>query len=168
VRAAGAGEAVAYDTLKAVYLERFARFVVWPASAAPGDRTKSFTIAVLGEDGFASRLELIYSRQGILGMPVKVLALRDNQTIPACDLLFIGASQRDGLPELLAQLKRRPILTVSDSPGFGAAGVHINLYRADNKLRFEINEPVAKAAGLQIGYQLLSYARSATPGGGRP
>jgi hypothetical protein len=164
--AAGVGDTVDYDTLKAVYLERFARFVEWPAHAAIGDSAKPFVIAVLGQDGFARQLERIYRQQTILGKPVEVLALQDGQAIPTCHLLFIGTNQREGLLELLARLKRRPVLTVSDSPGFGAAGVHFNLYSADNKLRFEINEPAAKAAGLQIGYQLLSYARSAASGRG--
>ncbi len=166
--AAGAGEAADYDTLKAAYLERFSRFVEWPANTAMSDKARPFIIAVLGQDGFAHQLRSIYSEQTILGKPVKVLEIQSSQTIPACHLLFIGASQREDLDELLVRLRRRPVLTVGDTPGFGAAGVHINLFRADNKLRFEINEPAARAAGLQIGYQLLSYARSATPGRGRP
>jgi hypothetical protein len=45
-----------------------------------------------------------------------------------------------------------------DSPGYMQAGVMINLIKRDDKLGFEINMKIAKAAGLKISSQLLKLA----------
>ena len=50
-------------TVKAVYLERFTRFVEWPEGAAIEDTTESFVIAVLGEHPFGDTLDEVYGEQ---------------------------------------------------------------------------------------------------------
>ena len=65
-------------------------------------------------------------------------------------LLFIGASERDRLPVLLRQLEGRPVLTVGDATGYGGAGVVLNFYTSDSRIRFEANTTAAARSGLQI------------------
>jgi hypothetical protein len=160
--------AVEYDTLKAAYLERLSRFVAWPQGAGRGEEGEPFTIAVIGRDSFVPRLQGIYRQQTILDRPVKIIVVGASEAIPRCHVAFIAASERERLPGIVEQLRHRPVLTIADSEGFAQAGVIINLFQAEHKLRFELNEQAAHDAGLQIGYELRSYARIVNPVKDRP
>ena len=74
-------------------------------------------------------------------------------------LLFIGSSDRQRVNRLLAGVRDRPVLTIAELPGFTDFGGIINLYRADDRLRFEVNLGAAKRAGLAISSRLLRLAR---------
>jgi hypothetical protein len=161
-------ESSSYITLKAVYLERISRFVEWPAAADSASPSTEFVIGVLGEDRFVSTLEDVYAKRPILGKRVRVVVMTESQEIPDCQILVLPGAVRPRLRSVLAQLKGRPILTVSDNPGFAEAGVQINLHVAENRIRFEVNERAVREAGLQIGYQLLAYARIVDPLRGTP
>jgi hypothetical protein len=151
-----------YDVLKAVYLERLSRFVEWPASTGLDDISSDFVIAVMGRDRFIPELKKLFSSQPIRKKRVRIV-LNEIRGIEACHILFIAASEAPRLAEIIARVRNSPVLTVADSPGFAEAGVQINLYRAGNRIRFEINEQAVRDAGLQIGYQLLSFARIVHP-----
>ena len=51
------------------------------------------------------------------------------------------------------------MLTVGDGAGYGAAGVVLNFYTSDTRIRFEANTTAAARAGLQISSHLLRLAR---------
>jgi hypothetical protein len=51
-------------------------------------------------------------------------------------------------------------VTVGDTPGFGEAGVMLNLYVSnDRRVRFEANTSAAARAGIRLHSQLLRLAR---------
>ncbi len=60
---------------------------------------------------------------------------------------------------LLRQLEGRPVPTVGDGTGYGTAGVVLNFYASDSRIRFEANTTAAARAGLQISSHLLRLAR---------
>jgi hypothetical protein len=60
---------------------------------------------------------------------------------------------------LLRQCEGKPVLTVGDGAGYGAAGVILNFYVSDTRIRFEANTTAASRAGLQISSHLLRLAR---------
>jgi hypothetical protein len=51
------------------------------------------------------------------------------------------------------------VFTVADQEGFARAGGTANFFRADNRIRFEINPLAAKKAGLKISSRLLRLAK---------
>ena len=75
-----------------------------------------------------------------------------------CHLLFIGKTTKNNLQKLFEHLKNKPVLTVSDTKGYGESGVLFNLYLSDNNIRFEINEEAVKNSGLYISYLLMQMA----------
>ena len=62
------------------------------------------------------------------------------------------------IDELLAGLRHKPVLTVSDADDFTKQGGIIQLRLVDRKIRFEINVDAAERAGLNISSKLLSLA----------
>jgi hypothetical protein len=144
--------------VKAAFVLNFLKFVTWPQAAAANGAP--IEVVVLGADDFAKALEQASARQHIGGRAIAVRAVRKAGDIGATpQLLFIGASERDRLPVVLRQFEGRPVLTVGDASGYGSAGVVLNFYTSDTKIRFEANTTAAARAGLQISSHLLRLAR---------
>ncbi len=150
-------------TVKAVYLERFTRFMQWPAHIAMEDTTRDFILGVIGENPFENKLEEIYSEQKIKNRKVKIVYYQTVSQIDQCHLLFITRTDNDKLFKILAYCSDKPILTVSDTGGFAGYGVHVNFFIVDNKIKFEINEKALLKAGLKCSYLLLKSARIINP-----
>jgi hypothetical protein len=144
--------------VKAAFVLNFLKFVTWPASPAAAETP--IEVVVVGADAFAKALTQASAGQQIAGRTVAVRSVRRAGDVGgAPQLLFIGASERDRLPVLLRQFEGRPVLTVGDATGYGAAGVVLNFYTSDTRIRFEANTTAAARAGLQISSHLLRLAR---------
>ena len=143
--------------VKAAFVLNFLKFVTWPE--APADTDAPIEVVVLGADDLARAIEQASARQQIGGRSIKVRAVRRAADIGAPQLLFIAASERDRLPVLLREFEGRPVLTVGDGSGYGAAGVVLNFYTSDTRIRFEANTTAAARARLQISSHLLRLAR---------
>ena len=145
--------------LKAVFLERFTRFIEWPdPDSRFTDTTKSFNISVIGENPFGSALDDLYSNTKIKNKKVKIIYISKISEIDSCQILFISNSKEKSLDAILDYTKGKPILTVSDHDGFAEKGVIINFYIANNKIRFEINENSLIQSNLYMSYLLLNVA----------
>ncbi len=75
----------------------------------------------------------------------------------ACDVLYVDASYGDWRP-LLAE-PRAPALTVSDIPGFLAAGGMVELVLESDAVRFDVNLRALRAQAIRLPPQVLSLAR---------
>lgn len=146
-------------TLKARFLLQFPEFVAWPPEAGLGDATKPFVLLVLGTSPFEHHLDEAAASRKVKGHPVKVVYTNDPGVISGCQMVFICASERGRLKEIMAHVGNRPVLTVGDTEGFGRKGVMINLAIEDDLPRFEINLGVARWNNLGMSAQLLSLAR---------
>lgn len=161
--ALGAAPAAAQDRsveygVKAVFLERFARFVEWPPEAL-GEPSAPFRIEVLGDDPFDGVLEQAYASRPIRGRRVEIRHVARPADVGSCHLLFVSGSMAGRLEEVLARLRHRPILIVGDTRGYGEAGVHLNFYLEADKVRFELNPGALRQAGLGVSYLLRQVAR---------
>jgi hypothetical protein len=143
--------------LKAVYLFNFAKFVEWPdgAFSNPG---APLVIGVLGDNPFGDSLETTVQGKALNHHPLAVREIRASNEVTNCHILFISSSEKKRLPEILKGLQNVPILTVSEMDRFTENGGMINFVWVDKKIHFQINDPVAKAAGLKIGSKLLGLS----------
>jgi hypothetical protein len=146
------------DQVKAAFLLNFLKFVTWPET--PDTPGAPIDVVVVGNDDLAEALGQAAAGQAIGGRPVVVRSVRPSREIGSTPrLLYIGASERDRLPVLLRQCEGKGVLTVGDGTGYGAAGVVLNFYVSDTRIRFEANTTAAARAGLQISSHLLRLAR---------
>jgi hypothetical protein len=144
--------------VKAAFVLNFLKFVTWPGAPAAPDGP--IDVVVLGADDLARAISQASAGQHIAGRAIVVRSVRKSGDIGAAPhLLFIGVSERDRLPVLLRQFEGRPVLTVGDAAGYGTAGVVLNFYTSDTRIRFEANTTAAARAGLQISSHLLRLAR---------
>lgn len=149
--------------IKAVFLFNFAQFVDWPAQAFPEAQTP-LVIGVLGEDHFGSYLDETVRGEEVKKRTLVVQHYRQLDEIKSCHILFISRSEAARLPQILAELKGRSVLTVSDTEGFAGRGGMIRFVTEKNKIRLRINLEAAKAANLTISSKLLRPAEIVSTG----
>ena len=133
--------------VKAVFLYRFADYVQWPPDALAA---RKFTIAVLGADEVATRLEELLPNHAILGLPAQVKQISEVRQIGDAQTLYIGRNYRGSLRAVIAALRDRPVLVVSDVVGGLDAGSAVNFVLSDQHVRFEISTVAASRARLKI------------------
>ncbi len=150
--------------VKAVFLFNFAQFVDWPPDAVP-DSQAPFIIGVLGSDPFGDLLDATVRGERRGRQSFVVRRYQRIEDVKTCDILFISRPDADRVQDLLADLKARPILTVSDADGFAEHGGMIGFVTDRNRIRVKINLAVAQAAHLTISSKLLRVAEIISPPG---
>jgi hypothetical protein len=153
----GAAAPVSEYQLKAVFLFNFAHFVEWPPAAEPRD-DQPFVIGVVGKDPFGPALDAVVRGETVDHHPLAIERYPTAAQIGACQILFIPASELTHLEQVLAAVRGRSVLTVTDAEGPAPRGVIIALVRRDNHIRLRIDLEAAKAGNLTISSKLLRPA----------
>jgi hypothetical protein len=144
--------------LKLAFIVNFARFITWPAeSFTPAN--PQLALCVLGKNPFGNAFSSIEGKK-VSDRTLKVQQIEVLGQEQQCNLLFISRLEGDNLADLKTVLASRPIVTISDIPGFADAGGGIEFVLKDNKLSFIINNSDMKELGIQASSSLLNLAAS--------
>jgi hypothetical protein len=143
--------------VKAGVLYHIIGYVEWPKDSAP-DNQSVIQIGLLGQIPFPEALEVLDGKT-VHGHKLVVKRLTDLSAAADCQVLFIGASEKPRLAEIVAGIRNRPVLTVGEVEGFAEGGGVVNLVAGQNRVVMEINREAASRAGLSISSQLLKLAR---------
>ncbi|MEO6034647.1 MAG: YfiR family protein [Verrucomicrobiota bacterium] len=143
--------------IKAVYLYNFVQYVNWPSNAFVEARSP-IVIGILGNDPFGKTLNETVEGEVVKNRKLEIRYFKSVNEIKDCHVLFVGASEKDRVRSILAAMKERSILTVSDIDNFTLQGGIIRFFTADNKIRLRINLEAAKTANLGISSKLLQVA----------
>lgn len=143
--------------VKAVFLFNFAQFVHWPPEAFP-EAQAPLVIGVLGDDPFGPYLDETVRGEKVNTHPLVVRRYRRVEEIKSCHVLFISRSEANRLDQIIASLKGRNILTVSDADDFGRRGGMVGLVTEKSKIRMRVKLEAVKAANLTISSKMLRVA----------
>jgi hypothetical protein len=143
--------------LKAAFLYNFAKFTDWPPEALADDKAP-FIIGVLGDNPFGNDLEQTVAGKKINDHPISVQTFHTAAEAIHCHILFISSSEKKRFSEIIQSLHGTAVLTVSETDRFIESGGMVNFVQESSKIRFQINDDAAKAAGLKISSKLLSLA----------
>lgn len=150
-----AAEPYSAAAVKAAYLYRFTGYVEWPQEALSMPR---FTIAVLGADDVAAKLEVLLISRSVKGLPAQVRIIKSLREVADAQLLYVGSNYDGNLEAAIAAIGKHPLLIVTDEhEGLDAGGV-INFLTIDRRVRFEVSLASAERFGLQVSAELLSVA----------
>jgi YfiR/HmsC-like len=152
--------------LKSLYIERFTRFIEWPAEALP--KSGPFVLCIQGTGETANDLARVAPSRSFKERTSEVRRLLPGTDLSACHIVYLAGTELTRLPQVIDAVSGKPILTVSDTPGFGARGVLINLVQENRFLRFEINMAAVKRSKLTISSQLLRLGRPVAAAGSAP
>lgn len=154
---AGAQNGSAENALKAAFIYNFVKFIEWPPEAFPNDDAE-LTICIWGADTLKGALGPLDGKPA-RSRRIHVRHLPDKISVAGCHIVYVSRDEAGRLKQALARVGRKHILTIGDMPRFAARGGVINLFKAEDRIRFEINLEAARASGLTISSRLLSLAR---------
>ncbi len=144
--------------MKAAYLYNFATFTTWPTNPNYSGASNSVRLCILGNDSFGGALEKL-TKNPSGGVRIALSYLADINDVNHCQILFIDASELNNSAEIMKQLDKFPVLTVTDNPDLFRAGAMIGLFLDNKRLTFDVNYAQAKNAQLSISSKLLRVAR---------
>lgn len=144
-------------SVKAAFLLNFTRFIQWPASAFESPQSP-IRLCILGDDPFDGVLDRVVEDESVGGRRLEIVRLRKPPGPKACQMLFVSAAEKD-VRRTLSGLGPG-ILTVGESPAFLDDGGMIAFVLENRRVRFDIRQSAAVAAGLSISSRMLSVARS--------
>lgn len=154
--AAQSGQPREYE-VKAAFLFNFTKFVEWPDSAFDGPEAP-IVIGIMGEDPFGDSLKRIVAGQKAQGRPIAIIEYRRGDDLRRCHVLFVSASERQRIAEILASLQAGSVLTVSDIDGFAEAGGTMEFVMQENRVHFVVNLDAAVQSKLRVSAKLLVLA----------
>ena len=146
------------NIIKAAYIERITRFVEWPVKDSIRSLDK-FIIGVYDENDFYNTLKDVFKEKPIKEHQVKIIPIKSPEQINTCNICYISGRAISLISKFVDAANSSGVLLISGSTNFCKAGVHINFYLEDEKLKFEINEKSMKNAGFKVSYLLMQNSR---------
>lgn len=143
--------------VKAAYLFNFLKFVEWPDD--PGaDPHGKWIIGFVGDTPISDELERLVEGKSVLGRDLQVRKFQPGDNLSACNILFIGESQKKRLPAILAALRGSSVLTVADMENFISAGGMVAFVVEDSRVKVAIDVAATGRARLRVSSKLLALA----------
>jgi hypothetical protein len=143
--------------VKAVFLFNFGQFVEWPRESYDTAQAP-FVICVLGEDPFGRTLDDVVRGESIGARSLVVRRVRDTNGLTDCNILFVSRHDAARLPDAVAAVRGRSVLTVTDAEGASGQGAIIVLFNENNRIRMRIDLAAARTNKLVISSKLLRPA----------
>jgi len=137
-----------------LYMHGFAKYVVWPDEDKKGD----FEIFVLGESPFIAELQKMAEKKKLGDRTIKVAKLATLKEFQKGHVLFVPLAQSGQLSEVLTKIGDKSTLVITEQPGLGLKGSHINFITKDGKLAFELNQTALSKHKLKAASELTRLA----------
>lgn len=151
------------NKVKAAFLRNFTHYVTWPADVFADDRSP-WRICILGNDPFGDILDKTLMGRTEQGRAFEVLRAKTLNELPRCQIVFVAYKDASKRRAALAKLKKSPILTVSDAPGFLQEGGIIQ-FQVGDRVEMRINLDQSRSASLKIQTKMLEVSREVVEDG---
>ncbi len=145
-------ESASEMALKTAFLYNFFRFIDWPPAYTD---KHPLNLCTSEHEDLGDRL-LVLSNKALGDKTITLRRNLDKKEMIDCHMVYIHPA--DNIAAILKQLNNRPIVTVSESPGFIDQGGIIGLIQTQ-RLSFEINLDKARQTGIHISAQLTKLAK---------
>lgn len=142
--------------VRAAFVFNVAKFTVWPKSVFD-DQGSSLNLCTAGEGGLVPVLGLL-SGKPVKGRRLTVVSIRQRDELTHCHLLYVAASEAGDYHKYIESVAGKPVLTISEVPGFIASGGMVKLFREEGRIRFIINLQALRAQQLEMSSRLLRLA----------
>jgi hypothetical protein len=152
-----AGPALAQPTeqaVKAAFLPKFARYVSWPTASRS---TGPLQLCMVGVDTLGPLVDQAALGQQVDQQPIAIRRIASVSQASNCHIAFVNGSNSQSTAAMLAPLRGRPVLTVTDDRSGPHRGiVHFTLHQG--RVRFYIDAAAAARSKLAIDSRLLAIA----------
>lgn len=132
---------------KKSFIWAFTKYIEWPSSYRSGD----FVIGVLGDDPLTTYLEDLKTRYGdVDGQTITIRNYSSVSKIEKCHILYVPAEKSESLNSVIARLKGKSTLIITEGEGLTRKGAIISFVVRESKIKFEINKKRAESYSLQV------------------
>lgn len=138
------------EKFKALFLYNYAKNIEWTSTS--GD----FVIGVLGSSPIIDELNIIAEKKKVGTQAIVIKKHNSLDGAEKCNIFYLPSNKTANLSSLLAKVKGKKVLIVSDSPGTIKDGSCINFILQNGKLTFEISKTNIEKQGLKVTANLLS------------
>lgn len=149
--------------VEAAFLRNFARYVSWPTRAFAGEHSP-WLVCVLGNGPLDAVLESTLQGRSEQGRAFEVVRAARLEQLPTCQIVVVDFPQAAQRRAALAELSKRPVLTVGRAPEFLDEGGIVRLI-AGERIEMSINLDQARAASLTIPAKMLEVSREVLENG---
>ena len=143
-------------TVKALFIYNFTKHIEWPKDK-PMDH---FVIGVIGNTPIYDKLSEIVKDRKIKNRIAEIRRYNKTDKIESCNLLFIAKNESINLSSILESNNTYGVLIITEDKSMTNKGYSINIVEKNDRVQFELNEPVLKRAGFKISNQLYELAAS--------
>jgi hypothetical protein len=145
--------------VKATFLFQFSRYVDWPPPSGGRGNNAQFKVCTLAGSTFNEAVDRAVQGERAADRPMIRVTPANLSEARECQILYVSVAERAKGQPLVESLKNAAMLTVSDAPDFFQWGGQIKLLRDESRVRFDVNLPAAREAGITLRSQLLRVAR---------
>ncbi|SME95312.1 YfiR family protein [Desulfovibrio gilichinskyi] len=131
--------------LRALFIKKIPKYVLWPEQAHFKESEK-YTVAAIDKEELAPYFDKSESFK-LVRWPAD-----------DCQVLFLDSSNPRVIAAILKQVKNKPILTIGQNPDFLRMGGIINLVESGSRMKLQVNICAARKAGLTISSKLLKLS----------
>jgi hypothetical protein len=131
------------------------QYTTWQGALSLSDEV---AVCVLGDDPFGAALDLLTGRVS-RGRRVVVRRFLEATSARGCHVVFVSASGRGRLADVLPVLHGAGALTVSDAPGFARRGGMVRLYADGPRVGLEVNLDALRRGRVRLSSRVLRLAR---------
>jgi hypothetical protein len=142
--------------IKAGLVYNFLKFTVWPSRNA-AIQSGRLRVCLYGEDPFDGYLYPLEGRTA-RQLSIMISRVRTPGEAAGCSLVYIHRSHEAELPRILAFLKGKSVMTVSDIEKFAEKGGMVELAMQDRRIHLFINPQATQAAGIRIEDRMLKLS----------
>lgn len=157
--------------VEGAFLVNFIRYADWPAQRF-AEPAAPYVVSVVGEPEATDAIAAVATAAGsIRGRRIVVRRVRfDARLDPASrrvairrlresHVVFVAGGDIERARLVLRAVAGAPVLTVSDVPGFAAAGGMLGLVRSGRNLAIEANPAAIRDSEVQVSAKVLKLAR---------
>lgn len=142
--------------LEMAFLYHFVQFTGWPEEVF-AHAGAPLRVCVLGSRPDDHDVMPLQGRK-VKGHPIEIRRLNGGREATSCHAVYVDEGAGPGAAAVLDAVRGKPVLTVAEIPGFTRRGGIIELFVADNKLRFYVDRVAAESSGLTISSRLLQLS----------
>lgn len=143
------------ETVLAALALNIVRFTTWPPEA---HIKESIDFCVVGDNTVQQSFAGI-NQKAVGNKTLQVINLTRLRNFEACHVLYLSDLKQNILLQVLADIKKRPLLTIGESYDFAIQGGMVGLENENGKITLNVNMPVVRESKLNISARLIKLAK---------
>jgi hypothetical protein len=141
--------------VKSVFIYNFTRYVEWPSDYQSGN----FIINMYGTNAaMLAELNTMAKTKTVGAQKIEIRNTTTLDGIGKCNILYVTPDVSTPISDIVAKIKGKSTLLVTEKAGFAKQGSAINFVVVDNRQKFELNKANAEKYNLKVSAQLVTLS----------